>query len=379
MPVISLLGSTGSIGRQTLEVVRAYPERFSLYALTAGENIDLLAEQAIFFRPKVIVVANEKKYLPLKNLVQGLGIEVRAGTAALSEVVRAESVDIVVSALVGFAGLEPTLVAIQAGKTIALANKETLVVAGELMTEQAQQHNVRILPVDSEHSAIFQCLVGENNHEIERLILTASGGPFRGRKKVELANVQVADALKHPNWSMGHKITIDSATLVNKGLEVIEAHWLFGLSEEKISVVVHPQSIIHSLVEFVDGSLKAQMGLPDMRLPIQYALTFPERIFCAGTRFDFANYPNLSFEAVAHDTFRGIVLARKALQIGGNAPCVLNAANEVAVAHFLQAKIGFLQIYDYIETALQQIPHFAVPTLVDLVETDAATRALFAN
>ncbi|MCS6795233.1 MAG: 1-deoxy-D-xylulose-5-phosphate reductoisomerase [Raineya sp.] len=371
---IAILGSTGSIGTQALEVVRANPHFFEVEVLTAQNNADLLIRQAVEFQPNVVVIANEHHYPKVASALQNFPIKVYAGAKSLASVVQMETIDIVLTALVGFAGLTPTIEAIKARKTIALANKETLVVAGKLITELAQKYQVAIIPVDSEHSAIFQCLVGEFHNKIEKIILTASGGPFRGKKRDELKNVTPAQALKHPNWTMGAKITIDSATLMNKGLEVIEAKWLFGLESHQIEVIVHPQSIIHSLIQFEDGSIKAQMGLPDMKLPIQYALAYPKRISSTFPRFDFAKYPHLTFEQPDTHTFRNLTLAYEALAMGGNAPCILNAANEVAVANFLAEKIGFLEITDYIEKSLQAVHFIANPTLEDLLETDKITR-----
>lgn len=371
---ISILGSTGSIGTQALEVVREQPERFAVSVLTAGKNADLLIQQALEFQPDTVVIGEEDLYSRVKDALAHLPIKVFAGEEAIIQVAAMEEADIVLTALVGYAGLRPTLAAIEAGKPIALANKETLVVGGELVTQLAQSKGVNIYPVDSEHSAIFQCLVGEFHNPIEKIILTASGGPFRGKKKGDLASVTKAQALKHPNWSMGAKITIDSSTLMNKGLEVIEAKWLFGLAASQIDVVVHPQSIIHSLVQFQDGSLKAQMGLPDMKLPIQYALGYPARLKNDFPRFNFLNYPNLTFEAPDLEAFPCLQLAFDALDKGGNAPCILNAANEVAVAAFLSESITYLQIPELIETALARIPYITQPNLQDLILTDQETR-----
>ncbi len=371
---IAILGSTGSIGRQALEVVAAYPERFAVQVLAAGNQADLLIEQALAFRPQQVVIGNEAKYEQVKAALQPQGISVATGAAALEAAVQLDMLDLVLVALVGYAGLKPTVSAIRAGKDIALANKETLVVAGELVTQLVAEHGVQLLPVDSEHSAIFQCLAGEQNNPLEKIILTASGGPFRGKKAGELATVTREQALRHPNWEMGAKITIDSATLMNKGLEVIEAHWLFGMQRQQIEVVVHPQSIIHSLVQFEDGSIKAQMGLPDMKLPIQYALTYPERLKTTFPRFNFAAYPALTFEPPDLDTFRNLALAYESMDKGGNMPCVLNAANEVAVEAFLQDKIGFLDMPELIATCLAKIPHIKQPDLNDYVETDKETR-----
>jgi 1-deoxy-D-xylulose-5-phosphate reductoisomerase len=371
---IALLGSTGSIGTQALEVIQSYPDQFRVAALTAQNNADLLIEQSLRFRPEAVVICNESQYQKVKSALVPNGIKVYAGDEALAEVVQWPSITIVLTALVGYSGLKPTIKAIEAGKHIALANKETLVVAGELVTELARKKGIQILPVDSEHSAIFQCLVGEFHNPIEKIILTASGGPFRGRKRDELLQVTKAQALKHPNWSMGAKITIDSASLMNKGLEVIEAKWLFGLNAEQVEVVVHPQSIIHSMVQFEDGSIKAQLGLPDMRLPIQFALTYPDRFRNNFPRFDFANYPALTFEKPDMETFRNLALSFEALKRGGNMPCVLNAANEIAVAEFLQDKIGFLAMSEIVEQCLEKITYIAHPTLEDYVQTDKLTR-----
>ena len=371
---LALLGSTGSIGTQALDVVRANPEAFAVEVLSAQNNAELLIQQAAEFRPNVVVIGNEDRYDAVFSALDPLGIKVYAGLNALSSVVQMDSVDLVLTSMVGYAGLLPTLKAIEAGKSIALANKETLVVAGELVTGLAAQRGVNIYPVDSEHSAIFQCLVGEFHNPIEKVILTASGGPFRGRDREFLKTVTKAQALKHPNWTMGAKITIDSATLMNKGLEVIEAKWLFGLTPEQIDVVVHPQSIVHSLVQFEDGSIKAQLGLPDMRLPIQFALGYPDRLKSDFPRFDFLRYPSLTFEAPDTETFRNLPLAFEALRRGGNAACILNAANEVAVAQFLADRIGFLEISDLLETCLATVPFIPQPTYDDYVQTDAETR-----
>lgn len=371
---IAILGSTGSIGTQALDVVRANPELFGITVLTAQNNSKLLIAQALEFLPKYIVIADETKFAEIKSALANTEIKVLAGTEALSEVVAFPEIDIVLTALVGFSGLQPTIAAIKAGKNIALANKETLVVAGELVTRLAKEHNVKILPVDSEHSAIFQCLIGEENNTIEKIYLTASGGPFRGKDVAFLSKVTKADALKHPNWVMGAKITIDSATLMNKGLEVIEAKWLFNLNPSQIDVVVHPQSVIHSIVQFEDGSMKAQMGVPDMKLPIQYALAYPERIKSNFTRFNFINYPELTFEQPDKATFRNLALSFEALHRGGNMPCVINAANEVVVAEFLNNNIGFLQMSEVIESCLNKITFVDQPVLQDYIETDWKTR-----
>ena len=372
---LALLGATGSIGTQALEVVRQQPGRFRVAVLSAQRQWELLAQQAREFRPAVVVIGDESLYQKLKSaLADQPETEVLAGPAALADVVTRPEIDIVLTALMGYAGLLPTVAAIRAGKDIALANKETLVVAGELITGLIKQHNVRLLPVDSEHSAIFQCLVGEEQNPIEKIILTASGGPFRGRSAQEMEAVTKAQALKHPNWDMGAKITIDSASLMNKGLEVIEAKWLFGLTNEQIDVVVHPQSIVHSLVQFADGSLKAQLGLPDMKLPIQYALGYPQRLANTFPRFSFLDYPTLTFEAPDRAAFPNLELAFGAMRRGGNAPCILNAANEVAVAAFLQDQIGFRQMSDVVAECLARVSYLAEPLLADLVATDAETR-----
>lgn len=371
---IAILGSTGSIGTQALEVVAAHPEAFQVEVLTAQNNAALLIEQAKIFKPNVVVIANEDLYPQVKAALANEPIKVYAGDKALADVVTMDTIDLVLTALVGYSGVKPTLNAIEAGKTIALANKETLVVAGDLVTRTAREKGVNIFPVDSEHSAIFQCIVGEFHNKIEKIILTASGGPFRGKKREELAAVTKAQALKHPNWTMGAKVTIDSASLMNKGLEVIEAKWLFGLKPEQIEVVVHPQSIIHSLVQFEDSSIKAQLGLPDMRLPIQFAMTYPERLSANFPRFDFMNYPALTFEKPDTETFRNLALAFNAMDRGGNMPCVLNAANEIAVAGFLNDKVGFLEMSDIVENCLQKMDFIPQPGLADYIETDKETR-----
>ena len=374
---LALLGATGSIGTQALEVVRQQPDRFRVAVLSAQRQWELLARQAREFRPAAVVIGDDRLYQHLKAaLADQPETEVLAGAAALTEVVTRPEIDIVLTALVGYAGLLPTVAAIRAGKDIALANKETLVVAGELITDLIERHHVRLLPVDSEHSAIFQCLVGEEQNPIEKIILTASGGPFRGRTAQQLEAVTKAQALKHPNWDMGAKITIDSASLMNKGLEVIEAKWLFGLTNEQIDVVVHPQSIVHSLVQFADGSLKAQLGLPDMKLPIQYALGYPQRLANAFPRFSFLDYPTLTFEAPDRAAFPNLELAFGAMRRGGNAPCVLNAANEVAVAAFLRDQVGFRQMSDLVAECLARVSYLAEPLLADLVATDSETRRL---
>ncbi len=377
---LALLGATGSIGTQALEVVRQQPGRFRVAVLSAQRQWELLARQAREFRPAVVVIGDDSQYQNLKAaLADQPETEVLAGVAALAEVVTRPEIDVVLTALVGYAGLLPTVAAIRAGKDIALANKETLVVAGELITSLIKQHHVHLLPVDSEHSAIFQCLVGEEQNPIEKIILTASGGPFRGRSAQQMESVTKAQALKHPNWDMGAKITIDSASLMNKGLEVIEAKWLFGLTNEQIDVVVHPQSIVHSLVQFADGSLKAQLGLPDMKLPIQYALGYPQRLANTFPRFSFLDYPTLTFEAPDRAAFPNLELAFGAMRRGGNAPCVLNAANEVAVAAFLRDQVGFRQMSDLVAECLARVSYLAEPLLADLVATDAETRRVAAE
>ncbi len=371
---IAILGSTGSIGKQALEVAELHREVFSIEVLTAQDNADLLIDQAIRFRPREVVIGNEALYAKVFSALNPFSIQVHSGAAALVSVVELDTVDIVLTAMVGYAGLLPTIHAIKAGKNIALANKETLVVAGELITKLAEEHGVHIYPVDSEHSAIFQCLTGESENPVEKIILTASGGPFRGKDRTFLSSVTKAQALKHPNWVMGAKITIDSATLMNKGLEVIEAKWLFDLTGRQIEVVVHPQSIIHSMVQFRDGSIKAQMGLPDMKLPIQYALHYPYRLQSDYPRLDFMAYPSLTFEKPDMDTFRNLALAYAAMEKGGNAACILNAANEIAVDAFLKDKIGFLDISDVIIECLAKVTFIATPTYSDYVETNEAAR-----
>ena len=374
-----MLGSTGSIGTQTLDVIRQHPDWFTVEVLTAQHNWELLVAQALEFKPNAVVIGNEDHYSKVKEALSGEPIKVFAGQKAIAQVVEMDTIDVVLTALVGYSGLIPTVHAIRAGKQIALANKETLVVAGELITALAKQHGVNIYPVDSEHSAIFQCLVGEFHNPIEKIILTASGGPFRGKDTTYLSSVTREQALKHPNWDMGAKITIDSASLMNKGLEVIEAKWLFGLKTEQIDVVVHPQSIVHSLVQFEDGSIKAQLGLPDMRIPIQFALSYPDRLKSNFERFNFANYPQLTFEQPDVKTFRNLQLAYDALAAGGNAPCILNAANEIAVAAFLNRQIGFLEMSDLIEETLNQANFLARPQLEDYIESDRQARELSEN
>lgn len=372
---IAILGSTGSIGTQALEVIEAHPNEFVVEVLTANTNVELLAEQAQKFSPNAVVINDSSRYDWLKNLLFDKGIKVYCGSDAISDVVQMEEIDIVLTALVGFSGLQPTLKAIDAGKHIALANKETLVVAGELVTGAARDKGVNIYPVDSEHSAIFQCIVGEFHNKLERVILTASGGPFRGKTSQYLARVSPQQALKHPNWDMGAKVTIDSASLMNKGLEVIEAKWLFGLKPEEIEVVVHPQSVIHSMAQFEDGSIKAQMGYPDMKLPIQFALSYPDRLKSDFPRFNFADYPSLTFEQPDMDTFRNLSLAYESMKMGGNAPCILNAANEIAVEAFLREEIDFLAMSDMVENCLSKVAFIEKPTLADYFGCDAETRA----
>ena len=371
---IAILGSTGSIGRQALEVIDQHHDVFQVEVLTAQNNTPLLVSQAKKFKPNAVVIGNHEHYQELKRGLEGEDIKVYAGDNALASVVQMDTIDLVLTALVGYSGLLPTIKAIEAGKPIALANKETLVVAGELITRLAREKGVNIYPVDSEHSAIFQCLVGEFHNKIEKVILTASGGPFRGMTRNQLLNVTKAQALRHPNWNMGDKVTIDSATLMNKGLEVIEARWLFGLRADQVEVVVHPQSIIHSLVQFEDGSIKAQLGLPDMRLPIQFALAYPDRLKSSFPRFDFKNYPALNFEKPDTETFRNLALAFEALNKGGNMPCVLNAANEVAVAEFLKDKVGFLEMSAIVEQCLNKMVYIKNPSYEDYVDTDRETR-----
>lgn len=376
MQRLAILGSTGSIGTQALEVVSAHPGQFRVEVLSAHSNVALLVEQAEKYRPNVVIVTGDKGYDTVKSALANLPVKVFQGAAALNDVVQWDSVDTVVGAIVGFAGLHSILSAINAGKKIALANKETLVVAGELVMPLAAEKKVPIIPVDSEHSALFQCLVGEKLHSIEKVILTASGGPFLGKKPNFLVNVKASHALQHPNWTMGAKITIDSATLMNKGLEMIEAKWLFGLTNEQIDVVVHSQSIVHSLVQFCDGSLKAQLGLPDMKLPIQYAISFPDRLPNDFKRFDFKDFPKLSFEAPDYKTFRNLALAKDAMFRGGNAPCVLNAVNEVVVQAFLQNKVGFLEMSEMIESTLQKVSFVEKPGLEDLEQSDREARTV---
>lgn len=371
---IAILGSTGSIGTQTLNVVRHHRDRFAVEVLCAGSNADLLIEQAIEFEPNAVVIADKSKYPAVRDALASRDIKVFAGRESMVDLMEMSTIDIVVAAIVGFAGLEPTLRAIECGKTIALANKETMVVAGHIVTAEASRHSAAILPVDSEHSAIFQCLMGNPDVEPDKILLTASGGPFRGRTRDELATVTLADALHHPNWSMGRKVTIDSATLMNKGLEVIEARWLFNVAPERIEVVVHPQSVVHSMVQYADGSIIAQLGVPTMETPIMYALSFPDRLPAHLPKLDFGRYPQLTFEAPDRDTFRCLDLAYKALARGGNAPCALNAANEVAVQRFIDGKISFLGIADFVEKVVNKCNFIQNPTLLDLIETDKLIR-----
>ena len=374
---IAILGSTGSIGTQALQVIEEHPDLYEVYAITANNRVDKLIEQARKFQPEAVVIANEDKYQQLKDALADLPIKVYAGAEALCEIVESGPVNIVLTAMVGYAGLKPTINAIKAGKTIALANKETLVVAGELITELAQQYRTPILPVDSEHSAIFQCL--EMNNPISKVILTASGGPFRTFSMEQLATVTKEQALKHPNWSMGAKITIDSASMMNKGFEVIEAKWLFGVKPEQIEVVVHPQSVIHSMVEYTDGAVKAQLGVPDMRLPIQYAFSYPKRESLSGERLDFMKCNTLTFEAPDTKRFRNLAFAYEAMNRGGNMACILNAANEVVVAAFLKGQISFLGMSDVIEKTMNRVSFISNPTYNDYVETDAIARRIAAE
>ncbi|HOZ81831.1 MAG TPA: 1-deoxy-D-xylulose-5-phosphate reductoisomerase [Bacteroidia bacterium] len=371
---IAILGSTGSIGRQALEVIAAHADAFEVDLLTANGNIELLEQQVRQFTPATAVVTDKEKYKTFKENIADLPVKVFSGIESAEQAVQSDSIDIVLTAMVGYAGLLPTIAAIKSKKTIALANKETLVVAGKIITSLADDNGVRIYPVDSEHSAIFQCLAGEFHNPIEKIYLTASGGPFRGKSKKELEQVTLAQALKHPNWSMGAKITVDSATMMNKGLEMIEAKWLFGLQPEQIDVIVHPQSIIHSVVQFTDGSMKAQMGLPDMKLPILYALSFPHRLKTDFKRFCFLDYPQLTFEKPDTEVFPALHLAEEAMKKDGNMPCILNAANEVAVAAFLKEKISFFQIPGITEQLMSKITYIEKPSLEDLIATDKETR-----
>jgi 1-deoxy-D-xylulose-5-phosphate reductoisomerase len=371
---LAILGSTGSIGTQALEVVSQHSDLFEVYALTANNNVDLLIDQARKYMPEVVVIANEQKYPELKEALEDLPIKVWAGSEAISQVVQSEPIDMVLTAMVGYSGLKPTIAAIRAGKAIALANKETLVVAGELITSLAAEHKTAILPVDSEHSAIFQCLVGEWDNRVEKILLTASGGPFRTKTMEELSSVTKAQALKHPNWNMGAKITIDSASMMNKGFEMIEAKWLFGVTPEQIQIVVHPQSVIHSMVQFEDGAVIAQLGIPDMKLPISYAFSYPKRLTSKAPRLDFMQYSALTFEEPDMKRFRNLAFAFEAVRKGGNMPCILNAANEVVVAAFLRDEIGFLQMSDVIEKTMEKVSFVATPTYEDYVATDAEAR-----
>jgi 1-deoxy-D-xylulose-5-phosphate reductoisomerase len=373
---IAILGSTGSIGTQSLEVIEAHPEQFVVEVLTANNNSELLIKQAKKHKPNVVVITNENKYKEVNNALFDLGIKVFSGDNSLEEVVENENIDVVLTALVGYSGLKPTIRAIKSGKNIALANKETLVVAGDLITKLCKQYGVSIYPVDSEHSAIFQCLIGEHFNPIEKIYLTASGGPFRGKNRGELLHITKEQALKHPNWVMGSKITIDSASMMNKGLEVIEAKWLFDLKKEQIEIVVHPQSILHSAVQFTDGSIIAQLGIPDMKLPIQYALGFPERLENNFKRFSFLDYPELTFEKPCFDTFKNLNLAYSAMEKGGNMPCILNAANEIMVDAFLKDKISFLSMSDVIGSCMEKITFVKNPKLEDYINTDRETRIL---
>ena len=373
MKHIAILGSTGSIGTQALDVIRWHPDEYAAEVLCAGSNVELLIKQALEFKPNAVVIADETKYNTLRDALSNEDIKTYAGAEAMSDVMSMESIDMVLAAIVGFAGLKPTLKAIEAGKTIALANKETMVVAGGIVTDTAARHHAPILPVDSEHSAIFQSLVGEFS-PVEKILLTASGGPFYGRSRESLEGVTLEEALKHPNWSMGRKVTIDSATLMNKGLEVIEARWLFDVPAEKIQVVVHPQSVIHSMVQFEDGSVKAQLGIPSMKTPIQYAFSFPKRVSSPLPRLDFAKYGQLTFGEPDTKTFRCLDLAYSAIAKGGNMPCIMNAANEVAVQKFIDGHIRFLDIADFVERRMQTATYKAKPSLDDLFETDREVR-----
>ena len=372
---VAILGSTGSIGTQTLDVIDRHSELFEVYALTAHSNIDLLVEQAKKYRPEVVAIADERHYKTLREALDGLPIKVFAGADSICQIAAMSPIDTVVTAMVGYSGLLPTVKAIEAGKKIALANKETLVVAGELVTDLALRNRVDIVPIDSEHSAIFQCLVGENENSVEKLILTASGGAFRDTLKDDLRLATAADALRHPTWKMGAKITIDSATMMNKGFEVIEARWLFDIPIDKIEVIIHPQSIVHSMVQFCDGSIKAQLGQPDMRHPIQYALTFPDRLDAQVERANLADIHQLTFERPNYEKFRNLGLAYDALRRGGNIPCILNAANEVAVDAFLKGKIGFFAMSDIIEQTISETAFISSPTLDDYIATDREARA----
>lgn len=376
LKTIAILGSTGSIGKQALEVIKAHPDRFRAAVLSSNTSAELLIAQAIEFHPDTVIIADKSRYNQVRDALKGLPIEVQAGNAALAEVVCKPELDIVLTALMGYCGLLPTINALKNGKTVALANKETLVVAGELITGLARKHGTILLPVDSEHSAIFQCLVGEATSSVEKLILTASGGPFIGKTTDFLKSVTPEQALRHPNWNMGSKITIDSASLMNKGLEIIEARWLFDLPVAQIDVLVHPQSIIHSMVQFTDGSIKAQLGVPDMKLPIQYAFGYPERIKNKNPRYDFLRGASFSFQEPDSKTFRNLALAIESLARGGNMPCILNAANEIVVAGFLNKQIGFLEMSTVIETCMEKMSYIASPVYDDYVQTDQETRQL---
>lgn len=373
---VAILGSTGSIGTQSLQVISDNPELFKVNVLTARDNVELIIKQAREFQPKHVVISNEEKYPIVKEELSSLAIEVHSGEKVLEEIVEIDEIDIVVTALVGFAGLFPTVNAIQAGKDIALANKETLVVAGELITELAKQNNCSIYPVDSEHSAVFQCLTGESHNTVEKIYLTASGGPFRGMSLEQLKRVTKTEALNHPNWCMGNKVTIDSASLMNKGLEAIEARWLFDLTPDQIDIIVHPESIIHSMVQFFDGSMKAQMGIPDMRLPIQYALGYPDRIPGRFPRFSFVDYPELHFEKPDFKIFKNLQIAFNAMDEGGNLPCVMNAANEIAVEAFLNDSIPFLKIPEVIQKTMSKADFIPHPSLEDYKQTDTIAREI---
>ena len=376
---LAILGSTGSIGTQALEVVSEHSDLFEVYALTANNQVDLLINQARKYMPEVVVIANERKYPELKEALEDLPIKVWAGADAIAQMVQSEPIDMVLTAMVGYSGLRPTISAIKAGKAIALANKETLVVAGELIMKLAAEHKVPILPVDSEHSAIFQCLTGAYDNPIEKILLTASGGPFRRKTLEELATVTKAQALRHPNWTMGAKITIDSASMMNKGFEMIEAKWLFDVTPDQVQVVVHPQSVIHSMVQFEDGAVIAQLGIPDMKLPIAYAFSFPTRMRSMAPRLDFNQYSTLTFEEPDMERFRNLAFAFEAARQGGNMPCILNAANEVVVAAFLQDRIGFLQMSDVIEQTMRKASFIVNPSYEDYVATDAEARRLAAE
>ncbi|MCR9012785.1 1-deoxy-D-xylulose-5-phosphate reductoisomerase [Gabonibacter sp. KD22] len=376
MKNIAVLGSTGSIGTQTLQVIGANPERFRVEVLTANNQVELLAQQAVRFKPNMVVIANEEKYGQLKELLADEDIKVYAGSEAIAQVVESSTIDVIVTAMVGYSGLLPTIRAIKAGKTIALANKETLVVAGDLIHDLVTEYKVALLPVDSEHSAIFQCLTGEMNNPVEKILLTASGGPFRGKDYEFLKQVTPEQALRHPNWKMGAKVTIDSASMMNKGFEAIEAKWLFGLKSSQIEVLVHPQSIVHSMVQFTDGCIKAQLGVPDMRLPIQYALTYPDRVVSSFERVDFSRYSNLTFEKPDPITFRNLGLAFEAMEKGGNIPCILNAANEIAVDAFLKEKVSFTRMPEIIEETISRVCFIQKPDLQDYIETDREGRKI---